>query len=220
MSAQSFTKNHRDHSNDQGYQFEFCCDKCGNGFRSAYKASSIGMAASVLRAAGALFGGAVYDAGRGASHLKDAFRGPAWDSAFKEAIEECRPKFNQCTLCGQWVCPELCWNKQRGLCESCAPDLQEHAARMQAEVAVQQARQKIEDVDQTRGADVAQGVARVGAGCSKCQAALAPSARFCAECGTPVTAAVASGPKFCSGCGGALAPGAKFCAGCGQAAQR
>jgi hypothetical protein len=223
MSAQSFTKNHRDHSNDQGYQFEFFCDKCGNGSRSAYKTSSMGMAATVLRAAGALFGGAVRDAGLGASHLKDAFRGPAWDSAFAEAIAECRPKFNQCTLCGQWVCPQVCWNAERGLCEGCAPNPKEHAAKMQAEVAVSQARRQIEAVDQTRGADFAQTLASVGQGnagasCAKCQATLASGARFCAECGSPV--AQASAPKFCSGCGGALVPAAKFCAECGAAAQR
>jgi Double zinc ribbon len=220
MTAQSFTRNHRDHSGDQGYQFEFFCDKCGNGHRSAFKTSAMGMAASVLRAAGALFGGAVRDAGHGASHLKDAFRGPAWDSAFKEAIEECRPKFNQCTLCGLWVCPQVCWNAERGLCEGCAPDLREHAAKMQAESAVNQARKKIAAVDQTRGVDLAKTVASI-ATCSKCQIRLAAGARFCAECGTPAGAtAQAAGPKFCTGCGGALAPGAKFCAGCGAVAVR
>ena len=31
----SFTRNYTDHSNAQGYQFEFHCDKCGSGFRSS-----------------------------------------------------------------------------------------------------------------------------------------------------------------------------------------
>jgi hypothetical protein len=213
MAAQSFTKNNRDHSNDNGYQFEFFCDKCGNGFRSSFKTSAMGVAASVLKAAGAIFGGSVRGAGWGADHLKDAFRGPAWDSAFKEAVEECRPKFRQCTLCGGWYCPEVCWNAERGLCESCAPNLAEHAPAMQASAAIDQAREKVRQVDQTRGADVANAVASVVA-CSKCQTSLAPGSRFCPQCGAGVASA---GPKFCSGCGGAVTAGARFCAGCGTA---
>lgn len=211
MAAQGFTKNYRDHSNDNGYQFEFFCDKCGNGFRSSFKTSAMGVAASVLKAAGAIFGGSVRGAGWGADHLKDAFRGPAWDSAFKEAIDECRPKFRQCTLCGNWVCPEVCWNAERGLCEACAPNLGEHAPALQATAAVDQARQKIQESDQLRGADVTNAVVSVTS-CAKCQASLAPGAKFCAQCGTSVAVA---GPKFCSGCGGSLAPGARFCSGCG-----
>src|SRR5205809_13617 len=35
-----FTRNHSDHSTDKGYQFEFFCDRCGNGFMSEFKASA------------------------------------------------------------------------------------------------------------------------------------------------------------------------------------
>jgi hypothetical protein len=217
MAAQSFTKNHRDHSNDNGYQFEFFCDKCGNGHRSAFKTSAMGVAASVIKAAGAIFGGSMSGAGWGADHLKDAFRGPAWDSAFQEAVTECRPKFRQCTLCGSWVCPEVCWNAERGLCETCAPNVGEHAPALQAAAAVDQARKKIQESDQLRGADVTSAVASVTqtAPCVKCSGALSPGARFCAQCGTAVAVAAPPGPKFCSGCGGGLAPGARFCPGCG-----
>jgi len=31
-----FTRNHTDHSTDKGYQFEFCCDRCGNGYKSEF----------------------------------------------------------------------------------------------------------------------------------------------------------------------------------------
>ena len=43
MTAQSFTRNYSDHSNDQGFQFEFHCDKCGNGYRSTFHASTLGL---------------------------------------------------------------------------------------------------------------------------------------------------------------------------------
>jgi hypothetical protein len=220
MTTQGFTRNHRDHSNDTGFQFEFFCDKCGNGHRSAFQRNAVGTAASVLKAAGALFGGAMYRAGWGADHLKDALRGPAWDSAFKEAVEECRPKFRQCTRCGKWVCPEVCFNHARGLCEECAPDLREEAPAIQAQVAVQQAQEQAGKADQLRGFDLsAEALAVPGTACSSCRAPLAPDARFCASCGTKVAApAAASAPaKFCASCGTALTAGARFCAGCGVA---
>ena len=55
----------------------------------------------------------------------------------------------------------------------------------------------------------------VGAPCKKCQAALAPGVKFCAQCGT---AAAVAGPKFCSGCGVQLAAGGRFCPECGKPA--
>src|SRR6185503_5458609 len=78
MATQTFTRNHRDHSNDTGFQFEFFCDKCGNGHRSSFQTSGMGVAASMLKAAGALFGGGMSRVGYGADHVKDALRGPAW----------------------------------------------------------------------------------------------------------------------------------------------
>lgn len=219
MASQPFTKNYSDRSNDTGFQFEFFCDKCGSGHRSPFTANKLGIAANLLKAAGAIFGGGLRSAGWGADHVKDAFRGPAWDAAFSEAIEASRPKFKQCTRCGAWVCPEVCWNHARGLCESCAPDLSEQAPAIQAQAAVEQASQKAREVDQLRGLDMG-AEASVGASCSKCQATLAAGAKFCAHCGmaaAPVAAATL--PKFCAGCGGAVGPGARFCAGCGTAVQ-
>jgi Double zinc ribbon len=217
MSTQPFTRNHRDHSNDTGFQFEFFCDKCGNGHRSSFQTSGVGFAASMLKAAGSLFGGEVYRAGWGADHVKDALRGPAWDGAFQKAIEECRPQFRQCSLCGKWVCPEVCWNHARGLCEDCAPDLGEHAAHIQAKVAVEQAWTQARAGDQIQNIDVkSPGVAvAAAAACKKCHAALTTGSKFCAQCGTPAEVA---GPKFCAQCGGQLTAGSKFCAQCGKPA--
>lgn len=217
MATQPFTRNYTDHSNDSGFQFEFFCDKCGSGHRSAFKANKLGVAANLIKAAGSLFGGSIAGAGWGADHVKDAFRGPAWDSAFKDAIEESRPRFKQCTRCGKWVCPEVCWNHQRGLCEDCAPNLAEQAPAIQAQVAVEQAWQQARSGDQMRGFDL-NAEASVASSCGKCQATLAPGAKFCAQCGSAAApAATATGPKFCAQCGGALPAGARFCAGCGTA---
>jgi hypothetical protein len=213
MATQAFTRNHRDHSNDSGYQFEFFCDKCGNGRRSTFKTSGMGLAASMLKAAGSLFGGGLSQAGWGADHVKDALRGPAWDSAFADAIEECKPHFRQCTRCGIWACPEVCWNEARGLCENCAPNLHEQAASIQAQVAVEQTWQAAREGDQMRGLDVKAAVVAVSGGCKKCHAALSPGAKFCPQCGAP---AAVAGPKFCDGCGGTLTAGTRFCPECGK----
>jgi hypothetical protein len=215
MTSTPFTKNYRDHSNDTGYQFEFFCDKCGNGHRSSYKASAMGVGARVLKGLGSLFGGRSYNAGYAADHMKDAMRGQAWDAAFKEAIDEIKPKFHQCTRCGDWVCPDVCWNEARNLCERCAPDLGEEAAAAQADVAAQQVRQKMQDVDLVGDVDVSQPM--VGQ-CPHCQARVQPGVKFCSECGKPVGGpAATAGPKFCSGCGAKMT-GGKFCGACGAPA--
>lgn len=35
-----FTKNYSDLSTNQGFQFEFFCDKCGSGFRTKFKSGA------------------------------------------------------------------------------------------------------------------------------------------------------------------------------------
>ena len=36
----SFTRNYNDLSTEAGFQFEFICDCCGNGFKSSFKEST------------------------------------------------------------------------------------------------------------------------------------------------------------------------------------
>ena len=153
MGAIAFTRNYTDHSNDTGYQFEFHCDKCGNGYRSTFHASALGVGSKIAKGLGSLFGGSLWAAGQAGEYVKDGLRGAAWDKAFQVATEEIRPRFHQCTRCGHWVCPEVCWNEQRQLCESCAPDLAEEAAANQAQIAAHQAADKMRAVDQVASFD-------------------------------------------------------------------
>ncbi len=53
----NFTKNYSDQSTQQGFQFEFFCDNCGNGKRTPFKPFSLGKVAGLLDAASSLFGG-------------------------------------------------------------------------------------------------------------------------------------------------------------------
>ena len=183
MTTQAFTRNYTDHSNAHGNQFEFYCDKCGNGFRSSFETSKTGIATSILDAAGALFGGEVQRAAWGADRMSDTFRGPAWDAAFKRAMDECMPRFRQCRVCGRWVCPQVCWNDARGLCKECAPDLSDHMPAIQSQVAVEQAWQRARSVEQ------AGEQAAPPSFCAQCGGRLDADSRFCSHCGHPVAGA-------------------------------
>ena len=205
MAMVQFTRNYTDHSNDQGFQFEFHCDKCGNGYRSLFVASKVGMAASFLRAASSLLGGLSGAASAG-EHMKDALRGRAWDDAFNAAVVEGKQHFKQCTRCGKWVCPDVCWNEKRSLCEDCAPDLAQEAAAAQAQAAVQQIHQKAAEEDLV--ADIDMKVDQVAA-CPHCNARV-EGGKFCPECGKPLAA-----KNTCPRCGAQYGGGAKFCPGCG-----
>jgi hypothetical protein len=209
MGTIAFTRNHSDHSNNNGFQFEFFCDKCGNGRMSEFKPNAMGVASTLLRAAGSIFGGVLNNAAAGADHVKDALRGGARDDAFKEAVEACKPHFRHCTKCGKWVCPESCWNDEVGLCEDCAPNLTEHAASISAHVAVEQLHEKARQSDQTGGMDMKQKKVAV---CPHCKAPN-QSGKFCNSCGKPVAGA----KVFCAECGKEMAATAKFCGECGSA---
>ena len=178
---------------------------------SAESSDKLGLASDLLKAAGSIFGGSINNAAYGADHVNDALRGTAWDSAFNEAIAEMRPKFRQCTRCGRWVCPEVCWNEARRLCEECALDLHEEAAAIQARVAVEQMEERAHASDQTGGIDLSQAQ---HAACPHCSARIEGSARFCASCGKTIADAAAT---FCSQCG-ARCPRRRFCGGCGTPA--
>ena len=207
MGTVEFTGNYQDLSTDKGYQFKFFCEKCGNGYMSTFKASMMGMAASAVQVAGSLFGGIFGRAASGAYEVQRAVGGQAHDAALKEAVDEVRPKFKQCTRCGKWICEPVCFNKKAGLCESCAPDLDQEMAAAQAEAAKEQIHQKARSVDWTKSRDVA---TVSGAACPAC-GAKTQGGKFCPECGVALSARKKCGkcgteadgtPKFCPECGG------------------
>ena len=201
-----FTGNYEDLSTDRGYQFKFYCEKCGNGYMSTFVTSKVGMAAAAARVAGSLFGG-VLDRVAGSSYeVQRAIGGAGHDSALKDAVAEIAPKFKQCNRCGNWVCEPICWNRKAGLCENCAPDMDEEMAAAQAEAAREQIHEKARSVDWTKSRDVSKvsGAVCPGCGaktqggkfCQECGESLAPN-RKCAECGHQAEGT----PKFCPECG-------------------
>ena len=212
MTRIHFTRNYHDLSTNQGFQFEFNCDRCGNGYRSRFQPNALGYASSAMDAANSLLGGLF---GR-AADLTEKARSAAWekahDSAFETAAQELQPDFIQCPRCSSWVCRKACWNDGPGLCKNCAPDLGVEMAAAQADAT----RQKIwesaavsDSVAKTVG-DTQAWKQGVKAGCPSCGAALQPGVKFCPECGTKLAQ-----KTFCSECGAELKPGTKFCAECG-----
>lgn len=206
MATVAFTANNRDHSNDTGYQWEFLCDKCGNGVMTSFQASKMGMASGFLKAAGGLLGGRLSSLGHAGDQIKDTLRGKARDEAFAKAVEEGKKSFKQCSRCGHWVCPEHCWNHKAGLCESCAPDLEEEAAAARATAVKEQVWEKARNTNLVADVNIAQAAP---ATCPSCGAKAAGS-KFCPECGKPLSAKVK-----CAQCGKEAQAGTKFCPDCG-----
>jgi len=131
-----FTDNYADRSSDDGYQFEFYCRRCGNGYMSPFQHSVTGFGGRLLRLGGDLMGGEIgsraSQLGFDAEFMRDTVRGSTRDKSLAKAVEQMKPYFKQCLNCGQWVCDQVCWNTERGLCVTCAPKLDQAVAQMQA----------------------------------------------------------------------------------------
>lgn len=226
MAMIQFVRNYDDLSTDKGYQFKFHCDKCGNGYMSRFQTSTIGMAGSLLRAAGDLFGGWAGSAGNSAYEIQRAVGGKAHDGALESAVEEGKQHFHQCSRCGRWVCPEVCWNANAGQCEDCAPDFQEEMASAHAQAKANAAREQLHEkarqMDYAGGVDMSAGahlrapappappIAEAAPRCGSCGADVG-RAKFCPECGTPTKPARLT----CPGCGHQPEGAPKFCPECG-----
>jgi hypothetical protein len=205
-----FTDNFNDLSNSEGYQFEFHCERCGNGYRSAYVRDKVEMGRGVIRAVGSLFGGVAQDLSNSVGQWRydRATNSAAKDKALAAAVADVADQFRQCRGCGDWMCVNLCWNDDIGQCLRCSPVIAEEISRAQAAAQVEQVHAKARDIDWTSDLDL------------KTRAKVS-----CPSCGTKV-----DGGKFCSSCGSSLAvktacpgcayesntPGAIFCSNCGH----
>ncbi len=209
-----FTRNYSDLCTNQGFQFEFYCDKCGSGYRTGFKPSKLGMVTGALDAIGGLFGGVFGQAASLGEKARSATWEQAHDQAFTEAMLELKPDFTQCPRCNSWVCRKSCWNTGKGLCKNCAPDLGVEMSAAQASRTVEEiwAHSQMAEEDRTmlKEASWREGVR---ASCPSCQAPLPKKVRFCPECGAHTAA-----EQICKKCGSKLMAGAKFCGDCGEKA--
>ena len=126
-----------------GYQFKFVCESCGNGYLSSFRRQQGWHGHRVVAGGGEHVGRVLGHAGSTRETIaRRSFR-PAHDKALQDAVEEIRPLFVQCKRCGQWVCREVCWNAERGLCTECAPMAQREIGSLQAQITVEQAAEKL-----------------------------------------------------------------------------
>jgi membrane protease subunit (stomatin/prohibitin family) len=210
MDQIEFTRNYTDHSTDRGFQFEFRCDRCGNGYRTEFQPWTLGTVSGALDAASNLFGGILGQAANVGEQVRSATWQKARDDAFLQAGQKIKPNFVQCPRCSTWVCRKNCWNQARGLCKNCAPDLAVEISATQSARALDKIQSDV-TVDADDAAVIGGvGTAKVRASCPNCNAPLAANAKFCPECGYKLQE-----KKFCAECGAALTAGAKFCPECG-----
>ncbi|WP_322752569.1 MULTISPECIES: zinc ribbon domain-containing protein [unclassified Frankia] len=211
-----FTNNYRDLSTREGYQYEFSCLRCGNGYKSAFRHSVTGFGGRIATIGGRLLGGnmgnRIADAGWNAEWLRDSTAGSTNDRMLRAAVEEVSPSFQQCHRCGQWVCKQVCWNGTRGLCVTCAPKVDQEIAARQASAQVQQIDERVRQVDWTDDLNLRDRGTGLCSGCGQ----ESGGGRFCAHCGTALAAARPS--RFCVNCGSGLGPGVSFCGECGTTA--
>lgn len=208
-----FTRNYSDQSTQHGFQFEFHCDRCGNGFRTQFKPFALGAVDGALETASSLLGGIFGQASNVSNRVTEAQRERAREAAYLEAVEQIRPHFKQCPRCQSWVCIKTCWNDRRGLCKNCAPDLQVEMSAMQSERAVEKAREASAADEEDEKLVTSSWKEKKTASCPSCGAPLATGVKFCPECGSKINI-----EKHCTECGAKLPPGAKFCGECGHKA--
>lgn len=86
-----FVSNYSDRSTNQGFQFEFYCNRCGSGYRTPFKTWAVGAASAVLDTASGLFGGVFGSVASVGERVRSATWEKAHDEAFAAALEELRP---------------------------------------------------------------------------------------------------------------------------------
>jgi hypothetical protein len=205
----AFTDNVQDLSNQNGYQFEFRCERCGNGYRSAFQRDAVGTGRKIIDSVGSLLGGRMAQIGNVANEwaMNRGTNSAAKDKALDSAVEEIRGRFKQCRACGDWRCSEVCWNDRVGQCLACSPLAEDDLAQLQAQERRNQIRDALTTTNLLGRTDLAtQSVVR----CPSCAADVA-SGKFCGECGADLRPSAA-----CRQCGHENNGGSKFCSECGQ----
>jgi hypothetical protein len=132
-----FTRRYEDNSSETGFQFNFYCDLCNDGFKSTFLESETSKKGTLLKnlsggakALSHLFGGAagvtVCSSGLGSDALsgRPNNMSPEWqkehEEAFITAQNEAQQYFNRCQCCRRWVC-DIDFNEDEGMCIECSP---------------------------------------------------------------------------------------------------
>ncbi|WP_344416016.1 hypothetical protein [Pseudonocardia ailaonensis] len=224
-----FTSNITDCSTTDGYQFEFHCQRCGNGFRSRFRHSVTGFGGRLAALGGSILGGEigsrVEHVGLMAQWNRPSTRGTTNDQRMREASEDVAGEFRQCRGCTDWVCRHFCWDQRVDCCRNCAAA---QAPPAYGAPSYDQGYGTPPQVAPAYGAQsypeqyAAQGYGGQAHGAPPAPAPAEPT-RYCGHCGAEGTG------RFCGACGtsydappcrgcGAPQRGTPFCQNCGTAA--
>jgi len=207
MSQIQFSDNHTDHSTDSGFQFEFHCEHCHDGWRSPFDRYAAGTADGLLGAAEGLFGGIFGTARNALGHVRNAGWSTARDKAFRAAVEEAKEHFHRCPRCANHAC-DNCWNEDEGTCIGCVPRLDAELAAIRREAKLNKAREAAYERAEVTDADLQDRVVS----CRDCGSPVGRG-KFCPECGAAVSLT-----RNCGGCEAEIPKAAKFCPECGEKA--
>lgn len=207
MSEIQFSDNHTDLSTDSGFQFEFYCEHCRDGWRSPFDRYAAGTAEGLLGAAEGIFGGIFGTARNAIGHVRNAGWSKARDKAFRDAVGAAREHFHRCPRCADHFCAS-CWNEDEGTCTVCVPRLDAELAAIRSEAKISKAREVAFNAAVVSEADLE---ARV-VSCRDCGSPVGRG-KFCPECGTPVSLT-----RSCGDCSAEIPASAKFCPECGAKA--
>ncbi|WP_194852835.1 zinc ribbon domain-containing protein [Nocardia sp. SYP-A9097] len=210
-----FTSSYSDNSNDNGFQWEFHCDRCNTAYRSPFEQNYLSRGRGVLRVLRDLFGDyskTIHKVSNAADDFSNTWSGGAAsatkDKAFTKAVDLVKDDFRLCAGCGSWVCARICWNDHVGQCTRCSPMAAHQLAQAQAEARGSQFRDAANQQDWTQNQDMSV-PSRVT--CPTC-AANTTGGRFCGSCGTALDLRT-----NCTGCGHQIQAGTAFCSNCGRA---
>lgn len=206
-----FVSNYNDLSTDNGFQFEFVCNRCNVGYRTQFKPYAAGTVSSVMDTASSIFGGFFGTAANLSERVRSAGWQKAHDDALLQATREIRPTFVQCPRCQGWVCRKSCWNEKRGLCKDCAPDLGVEMSAAQASRSVEEIWAHAAMAEEDKKLSEGNWRTTIRASCPKCGKPLATNAKFCPECGEKLV-----DDTKCPECNAKVDPNAKFCPECGH----
>ncbi len=205
---QSFTRNYEDKSTEQGFQFVFKCDVCGDGYESTFIGSRTARKKGFFNKV-SQFGGAVSSRAYMAGALGgQAFQTPEWnkerEDAFQQASNEATSHFHRCPRCHKYVC-DMDWNEEAGgLCTDDAPKVASEVGAAKSQVAKEQIWATAQSQQQVTGPlEVQQTI------CPSC-GKTSGSGKFCNNCGAPL------GMKKCAKCGTDNNPTVSFCGNCGN----
>lgn len=179
-----------DRCDQSGFQWEFRCKQCGNGYRSPHEHNIAGEGRGLLRMASSLFGGKVsqaswsldaYNSGRDGSGRKDKH--------YAKAVRAVLPNFRQCADCNRWICAASCWNEPAQRCTQCKPVDRAAAAAAAPGVRLTTRCATCGDVGAGKFCSACGAERNPVRDCPKCGVQAKPGAAFCSECGTKMGAA-------------------------------